>query len=171
METNAFILETLSFMQQALTGALDGLTEEELNWQPGHESNSIGFILWHLARVEDGGIQSWLQQKPQIWETDNWYKKLNLEDRLEDDGWNYTAEQVAAFPVPELKNLVDYADAVRSNTTAFIRNMTPDRFADVIKTPLGDLTTAQVIALFLCEITQHIGHIGYIRGLQRGINK
>jgi hypothetical protein len=164
METNVFIME-------ALNRALEGLTKEELKWQPGPESNSIGFILWHMIRVEDGGIQSWLQQKPQIWETDNWYEKLNLEDRIEDDGWNYTADQVAAFPVPELKDLVDYATTVRLNTTEFIRNMTPDKFAKVIKTSLGDLTTGQVIALFLCEITQHIGHIGYIRGLQRGINK
>lgn len=171
METKVFILETLNFMQQALVRALDGLTRDELKWQPVPESNSIGFTLWHMIRVEDGGIQSWIQQKPQLWTVDDWYRKLNLSDRPEDDGWNYTAEQVAAFPVPELKDLMDYGSAVRAQTTEFVQGLSPEKLAGIIKTPMGNLTTGQVMSLFLCEITQHIGHIGYIRGLQRGINK
>jgi len=50
--------------------------------------------------------------------------------------------------------------------------MTPDRSDEVIQTrAFGDLAMGKVFSLLLCEITQHIGHIAYLRGLQRGLNK
>lgn len=171
MEINAFILDMLDHMKQSLTGAVDGLSQEEIKWQPNPEANSIGFILWHLVRAEDGGIQSWIQQKPQLWIADKWYQKLNVSENPEDDGWGYTAEQLAAFRVPELKDLLDYAGAVRSRTVEYLQAMTPDKFDEVIKTPFGELTAGQILSLFMVEIAQHTGHIAYLRGLQRGLNK
>jgi hypothetical protein len=35
---------------------LDGLTEPELRWQVGLESNTIIWLVWHMARVEDNWI-------------------------------------------------------------------------------------------------------------------
>lgn len=171
METSAFILDMLGHMKQSLTGAVDGLSQEEIEWQPGREANSIGFILWHMARAEDSGIQDWLQQKPQIWTLEKWYQKLNLSENPEDSGYGYTAEQLAAFPVPELKDLLGYSDAVRSRTIDYLQSITPDEFDKVVKTPLGEFTAGQILSLFMVELTQHIGHIAYLRGLQRGINK
>jgi uncharacterized damage-inducible protein DinB len=171
METNAFILDMLGHMKKALTGALDGLSHEEIKWQPNPEANSIGFILWHLVRAEDGGIQSFIQQKPQVWVAEKWYQKLNLSEYIEDNGWGYTAEQVAAFPVPELKGLLGYADAVRSRTIEYLQGVTPDKLDERVKTPFGELSAGQILSLFMVELAQHIGHIAYLRGLQRGINK
>lgn len=171
METNAFILDMLGHMQRALSGAVDGLSHEEIKWQPNPEANSIGFILWHVTRAEDGGIQRFIQQKPQLWETEKWHQKLNLSDYVEDDGWGYTAEQVAAFPVPALKDLLGYADAVRSQTIEYLQNVTTDKLDEKVNTPFGELSAGQVLSLFMVEIAQHIGHIAYLRGLQRGINK
>lgn len=171
METNAFILDMLGHMKQALTGAVDGLSQEEIKWQPNPEANSIGFLLWHLARAEDGGIHTFLQQKPQLWIADNWCQKLNVSDNQEDDGWGYTAEQLAAFRVPELKDLLAYADAVRSQTIEYLQGVTPDKLNEVVKTPFGELSAGQILSLFMVEIAQHIGHIAYLRGLQRGLNK
>lgn len=33
--------------------SLNGLTAEELLWRPGPDSNSIGWLAWHIARCED----------------------------------------------------------------------------------------------------------------------
>ena len=35
---------------------IDELTREELTWQPGPESNPIGYLVWHIARDEDRWI-------------------------------------------------------------------------------------------------------------------
>ena len=172
METRDFVLDMLDRMQQAVTGAVDGLTREELTWQPAPEANSIGFILWHQLRCEDVFVQGMIQQKPQVWVSEQWHQKLNLSEDPMDLGYGYTAEQVAAFSVPELEDLLGYAKAVRAQTVECLKGMTPDKSDEVIQTRVfGDLAMGKVFSLLLCEITQHIGQIAYLRGLQRGLNK
>jgi len=171
MEINNFILDMLNHMQQALNGAVDGLTHEELKWQPNPEANSIGFTLWHQIRCEDGLFISIAQQKPQVWISEKWYEKMNLSDDPDDSGWGYTAEQLADFPVPELKDLLGYAEAVRPQTVDYLKGMTSDDFDKKVQTPFGELTIGQVLSLTMCELNQHTGQIAYLRGLQRGLNK
>jgi len=169
MEATYFTLDVFNRTQEELTKAVDGLTHEELVFQPNNEANSIGFILWHQLRCEDSLVQGMVQQKPQVWTEEKWHQKLNLPE--EEDGWGYTAEQVAAFPVPELKDLLNYAEAVRSRTVDYLQAITPDKFDEVITTPLGELAIGQVFSLMLCEVILHTGQIAYLRGLQRGLNK
>lgn len=172
MKTSGFILDTLDYMQKAVTTALNGLSYEELTWRPGAEANSIGFTFWHQLRCEDALIQDMIQRKPQVWVSEKWYEKLNLPANPEDVGYEYTAEQVAAFHVPDLKDLLGYAEATRARTVEYLKAMAPDKFDQVIQTHFsGELTVGQIFAILLCEITQHIGQIAYLRGLQRGLNK
>jgi len=172
METSGFILDTFEYMQQAVSTAVDGLNSDELTWCPGPGTNSIGFILWHQLRCEDIYVQNIIQGRPQVWVSDKWYEKLNLPESPQDVGYGYTAEQVAAFHVPELKDLLGYAEATRARTVEYLRATTPGKLDEVIQTTfLGELTIGQIFATLLCEITQHIGQIAYLRGLQRGLNK
>ncbi|UCB42830.1 MAG: DinB family protein [Dehalococcoidales bacterium] len=171
METSDFILDTLERLQSVVTVAVNGLSHEELTWQPGAEANSIGFILWHQTRAEDVLIHDWIQQKPQVWVTEQWYQRLKLPENPHDNGWGYTTEQIAAFPVPELKELLGYAKATRTQTIDYLKNATADKLEQAIQTPLGELTIGQTLALTLCEIAEHTGQIAYLRGLQRGLDK
>ena len=41
-----------------LKRTLDGLDEYELHWRPTLESNSIDWIVWHMARTEDYWINT-----------------------------------------------------------------------------------------------------------------
>ncbi len=170
MEVRDFIQAGLDRAKQATMRAVDGLSHQELMWRPGHEANSIGIILFHAARSEDTFVQTRIQGKSQVWESDNWYQKLNLQ--ATETGSGYTAEQCAAFPVPEGKDLLAYADAVRIRTLDYLKGMTPDKFDRVINTPrLGDVTIGAYLALMLVHLAQHAGEISYLRGLQRGMNK
>ena len=171
MEMNDFIIDILNHTQEAVTRAVDGLTREELAFQPDKECNSIGFLLWHQARAEDSLVNGMVQQKPQVWTTGNWYQKMKVTENPDDDGWGYTAEQIAAFPVPELKDLLGYAEAVRAKTVEYLKSMTANDFDKVIKAPFGELTVGQMLSLTMCELNQHTGQIAYLRGLQRGLNK
>jgi hypothetical protein len=53
MELKAFIERALDALQQQYFSALKDLAAPELSWQPGPNTNSIGFIFWHVTRVED----------------------------------------------------------------------------------------------------------------------
>ena len=96
-----------------------------------------------------------------------------MPDDFRDNGNDYTAEQVAGFSVPELKDLSGYAEAVRARTMAYLKGITPDKFDEEIQQPelFGGMNVGKLFSYMLCELTQHIGQIAYLRGLQRGLNK
>lgn len=171
MNLVGFILDTFDRIQNELSDALEGLSQEELIWRPGPEANPIGFILWHQLRCEDALVSSWIQHKSQIWVSEQWCNKLNLPDDPDDDGYGYTAEQVAAFSVPNLTELLGYGEAVRARTVEYLRSEAGNKLDEVVQTPaFGELSVGQIFSILLCEIALHVGQIAYLRGLQRGIN-
>jgi uncharacterized damage-inducible protein DinB len=170
MELTTFIQDEFDRVSRATTRTVDSLSQYELMWRPGPEANSIGLILLHMARSEDIFVQARVQGKPQEWESEKWYEKLNFQ--AGDTGSGYTREQVAAFAVPELKDLLGYAEAVRTQTVQYLKGLTPDGFDKLINMPrLGDITIGAVFSLIAVHLAQHTGEISYLRGLQRGMNK
>lgn len=170
MELKDFITTELDNVRQAMTRVLDSLNHEELSWRPSSGCNSIGLIVFHMARFEDSTVQSRIQGKPQIWESEKWYQKLNLP--VSDMGAHYTVEQVNAFPVPELRDLFGYADAVRGRTKEYLKRVTPDQLDKRITMPRsGETPIGAVFARVVGHLSQHVGEISYLRGLQRGMDK
>jgi len=171
MNTGQFTLEILHSLQEALTRALDGLTPEELSYQPGKESNSIGFILWHQIRAEDMMVIATLLEKQEEWETGKWAVRMGFDDDFKDNGWGYTADQVSSFAVPKLEELIAYGKAVRSKTETYISELTPDGFDEVKTAMFGEMPVSTLLSMLINELALHTGHITYIRGLQRGLDK
>ena len=112
MEIKYIIKTGLDLTKRTLDRTLDGLTAEELKWQPKNDANSIGLILFHVIRTEDSMVHR-IQGKPQIWETAKWYQKFNK--AIDDGGAHYTAEQVHNFVVPDMKEMMNYAAASPAN--------------------------------------------------------
>jgi hypothetical protein len=145
MELKDFIQTGLDRAKDATVKAVDGLSHYELMWRPGPEANSIGLILFHQARSEDSYLHTRIQGKPQIWESEKWYQKLSLP--VTETGSGYTAEQLHAFPVPELKELLAYADAVRASTLVYLKDAAPNDFDRIINVPRqGDVTVGSYLA-------------------------
>ncbi len=184
MDIKQFILAGLDNTKRATDRALEGLTPEEFKWQPRPDANSIGLILYHMARFEDSFIQFVIQHKPQLWESENWCSKLEKEKT--DSGSHYTAEQVANFCVPDLKKLQDYSTAVRKQTIEFIQSLTPEKLdAKVELPPFGpppqpgqpprrppfEPIVGSLLLMTITHLAEHAGEISYIRGLKRGMDK
>jgi uncharacterized damage-inducible protein DinB len=185
MEMKDLVQNGFDNVKRTLDRTLDGLTAEELKWQPKPDANSIGLILFHMLRTEDSMVHR-MQGKPQIWETEKWYQKFNK--TIEDGGAHYTAEQVAAFVVPDVKDLLAYSEMVRANTLEYLKGLKPKDFDK--KVDLPPPPTPVVIpggrpiptrpfnpvvgSMLVHEVTElagHAGEISYIRGLQRGMDK
>lgn len=155
---------------QDMEKALDGLTPEERRFQPGPDSHHIDYVVWHIGRVEDGWMNRGIRRGTQVWERDGWDKKLGLPER--DNGFGYTAEQVADFPTYDSSLYMEYLAAVRKDTLALIEGFT-DEDLDRAPNPERDPTNtiAKILSHVLIEEAQHVGQIAYIRGLQRGLGK
>jgi hypothetical protein len=160
----------LDGLERGVKRVLNGLTQDEVMWRPACGCNSIGLILFHAARSEDSFVQARIQSKPEVWKTGQWYKKLNLAEN--EAGAHYTAEQVNAFPVPKLEDLLAYYTTVRAQTLDYLKTMTAADFDKKITMPhFGELTVAAIFSIIVGHASQHIGEISYLRGLQRGIDK
>jgi hypothetical protein len=169
VELKDYIKIELDSLKRTSTKVLNTLTQQELIWRPASGCNSMGLILFHVAKSEDSFIQARLQGKPQIWESGKWYNKLNMAES--ETGAHYTIDQVNAFPVPNIKDLLDYYEAVRAKTLDYLNSLTPDAFDKIVKLQFGEFTVAGVFSLVISHTAQHIGEISYLRGILRGMDK
>jgi hypothetical protein len=186
MEMKELIQNGLENVKRVFDRTLEGLTPAELKWQPRPDANSIGLILFHSIRSEDHSIHR-LQGKPQLWESDKLYQKFNK--TIDDGGAHYTAEQVAAFVVPDLKELLAYGELVRKETLSYLKGLKPKDFDKKVNLPPPPAPMAMpagrptppwppfnpIVGLMLLHVvthlSEHAGEISYIRGLQRGMDK
>jgi hypothetical protein len=53
------IWEALEFRTPPMLQAVSGLSEARLQWRPPNGANSIAWLLWHIAEVED----NWVREK------------------------------------------------------------------------------------------------------------
>ncbi len=164
MTLNEFIVDALEKENGFLLEALDGLGPEELAWQPAADANSIGWILWHMVRVEDMWIQFFAQFQTELWETEGWHEKFGLPTR--DNGFGHTAEQVKNFPALDLSEFLRYRAAVRQATLAYLDTLTPEDMERVPRERRPEMSLGAMFRQIIGEMYQHVGHIAYLRGLQ-----
>ncbi len=167
MEARKLILDSLEQSQGYLTGALDGLTQEEAAWSPGVECNSITFILWHLSRVEDFFVNRVIQRQKELYEAENWQEKLGTPVKA----YQYTVEELQAWPVPKLEVLREYANSVREKTLALIQSIPPEKLSELARPDRPPDTIGDILGRISTEIALHVGQIAYLRGVQRGLDK
>jgi uncharacterized damage-inducible protein DinB len=169
MQLAAAMVKSLEQSQGYLTKALDGLTQEEAAWRPTAESNSIVFILWHVTRVEDFFITRVIQREVELYEAEGWREKLGTPAK--DTGFDYTFEQLQAWPVPKLEIIRGYSDSVRKKTLALLKNITSERLSELARPDRSPDSIGDILCRITTEIALHTGQIAYIRGIKRGLNK
>ena len=165
MNLNEFIEDALNKEQEFLMDAVGDLTPQELAWRAGPEANPIGWILWHMFRVEDMWIQFFIQKQPEIWERDGWHQRFGLPTR--DNGFDHTPEQVTGFPTLDLSELLKYAEAVRAQTLEYLGGLGPEDYNLVPRERRPEMSVGAIFRQIVGEFYQHQGHISYLKGLIR----
>ena len=165
MNLNEFIEDVLDKERGFLMDAVSDLTPQELAWRAGPEANPIGWILWHMIRVEDMWIQFFIQNQLEIWERDGWYQKFGLPTR--DNGFDHTPEQVAGFPGLDLVELLKYGDSVRAQTLEYLGGLGPEDYSLVPRERRPEMSVGAIFRQIVGEFYQHQGQISYLKGLIR----
>lgn len=152
-----------------LENVLRGLTLEDLNWMPRKDSNSIGWLIWHLTRQQDAQIAS-LMREEQLWIKDKWYAKFNRDANLRDIGFGHSPEQVAAFQSPDIPTLLDYLKATVKRTIQFLKGLSEEDLDRELDEP--QYTPIPTVGVRLISILDdsvlHAGQAAYIRGMIQG---
>ncbi len=153
-----------------LKSKLSGLVESELRWQASLDSNTIIWLVWHMARVEDIWINQVVSQGETVWDSEKWADRTGVQ--LDGNGFGHTPDDVRAFPDCDVKELVAYFDAVRAGSFSVVDGLTDADIASERDRSRGrgPVTVGWVLGHVLVEESQHVGHVGFIRGMVRGLN-
>ena len=165
MEINSLLLEAYDRLPELVRSAVEGLSGEQLRWAPAEGANSIGWLVWHLTRVQDHHLGEVLGQE-QIYLTGDWAHRFGLKADPSDIGYGHTAAQVAAVRPENAQALVEYYAAVHARTSDFLRGLTAadlDRVVDERWNP--PVTLAVRLVSVVNDDTQHVGQAAYVRGL------
>src|SRR3954471_11942081 len=79
--------------------AVEGLTEEQLSARPGPDANTIAWLVWHLARIQDDHIAD-AADRPQVWTGDDWVERFDLPFEPEATGFRQSSDEVAKVIAP-----------------------------------------------------------------------
>ena len=171
--------EMLEEYHSRLYTYLDGLTTEELNWRPDSSANSIAFIVWHTARVEDRWFHLFCQGKPDLWINGRWYEKLRMNKNQ--PVAKYKPKELEYFPILTMGELKSYFEAVRLETQKYLVNISPEDLEKApgrspfpessSASPFAEFTIQRMFRQLIQEEIQHLGQVGILRGLQRGLDK
>ena len=150
--------------------AVEGISEGEAYSQPAPDPNHIGWLVWHMARVEDYWLNGVLSGIEQVWNSQGWDEKFDMDP--EDRGAGQTIDQVKAMPHVPLNDLIAYFDAVRESTSKAIASLTEEDLDRQIEHPrFGVITGAWLVGHIIVEESQHTGQVALVRGMMRGFGK
>jgi len=169
MEWKDFLIDGYSRVPEFLGNVLKSLTQDDLDWQPRHDCNSIGWLVWHLTRQQDTQIASLMGEK-QLWVTDKWHVKFGRPPEPDDVGFGHSPEQVSAFRSPESTTLLAYNRAVVERSKQYIRSLSENELDRELNEPwFQPLPTLGVrLVSILDDSVLHAGQAAYVRGLRQG---
>lgn len=163
MEWQQLLIDIFERGFQGLEKALADLSQADLNKQPHPNCNSIGWIAWHMTRVQDRIISD-LAGEQQVWMKEEWYSRFNRLSDPSDSGSGHKPEDVAAFKSPDVAIILEYHRAVLEQSKKYLVNLSTAELGRKIDHPMFT-TVGAFLGIVISDNLQHIGQIAYLRGL------
>jgi len=166
IDLNAFAILLLEGAYRTVQQAVEGLTDEQLYRQPSPDTNSVGWLAWHMSRWMDQFAARALGEE-QIWILQDWPGRFDVDP--ERTGQGDSLEQVAAFR-PSREILLGYVNAAYQSTIERIARITPERLLQDASYAKGREPRPVWRSLIgtIADASQHAGQIAYLRGLISG---
>jgi uncharacterized damage-inducible protein DinB len=149
---------------QTATDAVDGLSVDQLAHRPGPDANSIGWLVWHLARVQDDHVGD-VAGVEQVWTAQGFADRFDLPFDASAIGYGQSSDEVGQVRV-EAGLLAEYLQAVHEQTTSYVVSLTAEDLDRVVDTRWDPPVTLGVrLISVVSDDLQHAGQAAYVRGL------
>lgn len=158
------LVESLGRVLESGTAVVDGLSVEQLAHRPTPEANPIGWLVWHLARVQDDHVAE-VAGIEQVWTAQGYADRFGLPFDESDIGYGHTSEHVGRVRA-EADQLTAYLTAVHEQSVGYLRTLGEgdlDRVVDERWDP--PVTLGARLVSVVNDDTQHVGQAAYVRGL------
>ena len=161
---NDILTEGFDHVRDTVHSAVEGLDEQALGFRPDAEANSVGWLVWHLTRVQDDHVAD-VAGGEQIWTSAGWVERFRLPFDVGAIGYGQTSDEVAQVRATA-EMLVGYADAVHAASVAYVETLGPDDYERVVDENWDPPVTLAVrLGSVLNDTLQHAGQAAYVRGL------
>jgi hypothetical protein len=165
MTLGELLVDAFDRIREGAAAAVEGLTPDQLAERPSPKANSIGWLVWHLARVQDDHVAA-VADREQVWTSQGWHERFGLPFDADDTGYGHTSEQVDQVRGLAAADLVGYLEAVHAVTTEFVRPLTPADLGRVVDERWDPPVTLGVrLVSIVNDDQQHVGQAAFIRGL------
>ena len=163
MDISELLTDSFGRVRELYGDLARDLDADGLRHRPGGTGNPTGWLLWHVARLQDDHVAH-LAGVEQQWP--DWQHRFGLANGVDDVGYGHTSAQVDAvqIEVPEL--LIAYHADVHDMTSAYLARVDGEELDRVVDESWDPPVTAGVRLVSLVgDCLQHLGQVAYVKGL------
>jgi len=165
MDVSELLIELYDRIPSLARTVVEGLDTDQLAESPAPGANSIGWLVWHLARVQDDHVAE-IRGMEQEWARGDWAGRFDLEPDPSNIGYGHSAEDILAVHPDGPDVLVDYLQAVQDRTVAWIATLAAAELDRVVDDSWDPPVTMGVRLVSVADDSlQHLGQAAYLRGL------
>lgn len=140
-----------------------GLTDEVATYRPTADANTVAWLVWHSARVQDAQVCD-IAGTTEVWR-DGWVDRFGLDLPRDDTGYGHSAGDVATVRAPA-ELLSGYYHAVHDMTLTFVSGLSVEDLERVIDERWDPPVTASArLVSIVDDCAQHLGQAAYLRGI------
>ncbi|KRE56117.1 DinB family protein [Phycicoccus sp. Soil748] len=159
------LADAFTRIREGVERVVDGLDADQLAQRPADDANTVGWLVWHLSRVQDDHVAD-AAGLEQVWTSGGWHERLGLPFEAAETGYGHSAEQVAQVRGVDADQLLGYLDAVHQQTLAYVEGLSPEDLDRVVDRHWDPPVTLGVrLVSVVNDDTQHLGQAAYARGL------
>jgi hypothetical protein len=144
-----------------------GLSGDELLLRVDRAANPIGWLVWHLTRIEDDHLAD-AAGIEQVWTAQGFVDRFDLPYDPDSHGYGQSSDDVGAFSVTSAALLLSYQDAVHEQVMSYVEKLTDDDLDRVVDKRWDPPVTLGVrLMSVISDCLQHCGQAAFIRGIAR----
>lgn len=165
MSTAADLLDdAFGRVGDGVAALLDGLTPDQLRQRIAPDANPIGWLVWHLLRVQDDHVAD-AAGTEQVWTAGGWIGRFDLPFEPGATGYGQSSEDVGALATTS-ELLAGYGEAVTAKTRAWVSDLSDDELDRVVDDAWDPPVTPAVrLVSVIGDDLKHLGQAEYLAGL------
>ena len=165
MDVADLLLELYGRIRPLAEQSVSGLSPDQLTAVVVPGTNPVGWLVWHLARVQDHHVAELLDAE-QLWATGEWAGHFGLSPDPSNVGYGHSPDDVVAVQPESAQVLLYYLDAVSTRTDELLRSVSPSDLDRIVDRRWDPPVTLGVRLVSIADDSlQHLGQAAYLRGL------
>jgi uncharacterized damage-inducible protein DinB len=150
-------------VREAVHETVEGLSAAQLAARLDDDANSIAWLCWHLARVQDDHVADAFGME-QVWP--GFADRFGLPFGPRATGYGHSSAQVALVRISSGDLITSYQDAVHEQTVALVSGVTDADLSRVVDERWDPPVTLGVrLISVISDCLQHAGQAAFVRGV------